>query len=148
MKFAKFALAVDYCLNLVDPVISKMAKRFPGFHWFPLVSKFPETQKIQKPRNQLLFRLFDYLFNHRWTLFISFDKIGHGLPSFPVSWFLLVSKGCPDWETRGNWLGYTKVLMHSHGGRNYQNFIKLHRCGPCTKITLDMAEMQMFLQIF
>ena len=80
-----------------------MAKKLPGFHRFP---GFPKPRNSRNPETNYFI---DYLFNHRWTLSISFHKIGHGLPSFPVSWFLLISKGCPGGETRGNW--NAKVLM-------------------------------------
>ena len=76
-----------------------------GFHRFP---GFPKPRNSRNPETSYII---DYLFNHRWTLSISFHEIGHasGLPNFPVSRFLLVSKGCPGGETRGNW--NAKVLM-------------------------------------
>jgi hypothetical protein len=30
-------------------LISKLAKKFLGFHWFSLVSRFPETRKLGNP---------------------------------------------------------------------------------------------------
>ena len=43
--------------------------------------------------------------------FWGFPRTGHGLQSFPVSWVLLVSVGCPGGETCGN--RNAKVLMQS-----------------------------------
>ena len=72
-----------------------MAKNFPvsaGIHRF---LGYPETKTIYSIIDEQF--LWISIARH-----FEFPKIGHGLPSFPVSWFLLVSMGCPGGETRGN----------------------------------------------
>ena len=92
--------------SIISLSSAKWQKNFwvsTGFHRFP---GFPKPRNSRNPETNYFI---DYLFNHRWI-----HEIGHGLPSFLVSWFLLVSKGCPGGETRGNW--NAKVLIGSVPG--------------------------------
>ena len=43
MKLSK--KRADSTADLAEKAIGKMAKKFPGFYWYPLVSRFPESQK-------------------------------------------------------------------------------------------------------